>query len=298
MSSPNPKGSAIRRRAREWWDALLAPTFEWIQLEPTTRCHAACDHCMRPQSDVDMSWDAFERVAEAFPRTRLVHLQGWGEPLLHARFFEMVERAKRADCLVSVTTNGMLIDEEIASWLVGSDLDVVAFSLSGIGPSNDRRRPGTRAEQVLTSMRLLDNARQHAGSETPAIHVAYLALRSALDELERLPDFLADAPVDETIVSVLSRRDDPEFTDRVGCGECSYACAERADAALFVSATGDVYSCVHAVANDEPAFGNVIDAPLTSIWRREGAVEFRRRLVSDESAEFCRGCSQLPEAGE
>jgi MoaA/NifB/PqqE/SkfB family radical SAM enzyme len=40
------------------------------------------------------SGQAFEQIARVFPRVRHVHLQGWGEPLLHPRLFEMVALAK------------------------------------------------------------------------------------------------------------------------------------------------------------------------------------------------------------
>ena len=59
-----------------------------------------------------MSMDTFTHVLPALPRTRLVFLQGRGEPLLNPVFFQMASLAKAAGCDVGTTTNGTLIDGE------------------------------------------------------------------------------------------------------------------------------------------------------------------------------------------
>ncbi len=40
-----------------------------------------------------MSLATFQRLAPAFRLAKFVHLQGWGEPLLHADALRMVEMA-------------------------------------------------------------------------------------------------------------------------------------------------------------------------------------------------------------
>lgn len=51
----------------------------------------------------------FDSLTPAFSLTDLVFLQGWGEPLLHPRFWDMVHRVKRAGCWVGFTTNAMAL---------------------------------------------------------------------------------------------------------------------------------------------------------------------------------------------
>ena len=88
-----------------------ARPFAAFQIEVTTRCNLKCVMCpVTVFADRwparDMSWETFERIAQAFERVKWVPLQGWGEPLLHRRLFDMIERAKSAGCKVGFTTNG------------------------------------------------------------------------------------------------------------------------------------------------------------------------------------------------
>lgn len=60
-----------------------------------------------------------------------MHLQGWGEPFLHPRFMDFAALARKAGCRVSTTTCGLRMDETLAGQIVGSGIDIVAFSLVG-----------------------------------------------------------------------------------------------------------------------------------------------------------------------
>jgi MoaA/NifB/PqqE/SkfB family radical SAM enzyme len=82
----------------------------------------------------------------------MVHLQGWGELLLHKQFFEIVASVKKAGCKVGTTTNGMLLNRTEISKLVESGIDHVAFSLTGIGEANDRVRKGTEFRRILQTI--------------------------------------------------------------------------------------------------------------------------------------------------
>lgn len=57
--------------------------------------------------------------------------KGWGEPFLHPRFMDFAALARKAGCRVSTTTCGLRMDETLAGQIVGSGIDIVAFSLVG-----------------------------------------------------------------------------------------------------------------------------------------------------------------------
>ena len=148
--------------------------------------------------------EAFAKLQPAFGTTRLVYLQGWGEPFTHPQLFEMIRLAKQAGCMVGTTSNGTLLNPDVVARLVNEGLDVIGFSLAGIDESNDRIRKGTRIKKVLACIEEFKRAKQKYASDTPAIHIAYMLLRSGLGELERLPEFFWRAGADQTVVSSLS----------------------------------------------------------------------------------------------
>lgn len=188
--------------------SAIAPTFDWIQVEVTSACNAACIYCPRTVykevwEDRHLPLDAFRKLAPVFEKTRHVHLQGWGEPFLHPDFFEMVAIAKAAGWWVGTTTNGMLLNRARIIRTIESGLDIIAFSLAGTGERNDAIRKGTSLKKVLEAIQAMDRAKKERGRLTPEIHVAYMLFRSGINELEVLPSLLEGLGVSQVVVSTL-----------------------------------------------------------------------------------------------
>ncbi len=274
------------RHMRELWYRLTAPHLDWIQVEVTTYCNAKCKYC--PNSVLRNHWkpahmgmDTFARLARAFPRTEMVHLQGWGEPLLHPDFFEMAKTAKKASCRVGTTTNGTLCTAEVCDRLVEVGFDTVAFSLAGTDQRQDEVRCGAGIESVLRAIELLDRTKARRGSVTPAVHIAYLALRSRLHDVVELPRLLEGLGVSQVVISTLDlvphkdlasetlapegpeeeayflsvlenaategrkRRVDIHYRLASHTREIGY-CTEHVTRAVVVSTDGSVWPCVYA----------------------------------------------------
>ena len=194
----------------QWPDfsSWLTPKKDWIQVEVTSFCNAACIYCPRTVyqhrwPNRHLSLATFAKLLPSLARTRLVYLQGWGEPFLHPDFFRLVARAKQAGCRVGTTTNGMLLDSEVIRRLIESGIDLVAFSLAGTDEKNDAVRRGTSLKKVLAAIQALGRAKEELGSATPAIHLAYMLLRSGLMDLEKLPVILQGMGVSQIVVSTL-----------------------------------------------------------------------------------------------
>ena len=192
------------------------PYLAWIQVEITSQCNSSCLYC--PQHAYRDQWQAnrlsrkaFESMTPAFKKTRLVYLQGWGEPLLHPGFFDMVNMAKSAGAKVGTTTNGTLLSRPVANQMAAEGVDIIGFSLAGITEANDQIRKGTRISTVKRAIYDLQEAKKKHGSRAPAIHIAHMLLRSNLSEIENLPNFFADLGVDQVVVSSLSLVTNPEF---------------------------------------------------------------------------------------
>ena len=188
--------------------SAIAPTFDWIQVEVTSACNAACIYCPRTVyrdvwEDRHLPLDAFRKLEPAFAKSRHVHLQGWGEPLLHPDFFDMVAIAKAAGWWVGTTTNGMLLNRDRITRTIESGLDIVAFSLAGTTERNDVIRKGTSLKKVLEAIQALGRAKKEMGRLTPEIHVAYMLFRSGMGELEALPALLEGLGVSQVVVSTL-----------------------------------------------------------------------------------------------
>jgi MoaA/NifB/PqqE/SkfB family radical SAM enzyme len=255
---------------------LFLPRWDWIQVEVTTACNAACVYCPRTVykgswQDRHFSLEMFKKLEPAFARTRHVHLQGWGEPLLHPDFFEMIAVAKASGCKVGTTTNGMLLDREKTNRLIESGVDVIAFSLAGTGENNDLIRKGTNLKRVLEAIRRLQWQKKEKGSSTPVIHIAYMLFRTSMGDLERLPSLLEGLGVGQVMVSTLdfipsedlekeavlpaTREEYEELCARLEALHFHYhiaypgvrrrMCTENVQRAVCISSDGAVSACVY-----------------------------------------------------
>ena len=183
--------------------------WRWIQLEITSFCNGRCLYC--PHRVYSSSWrpvhfpfEKFSSLLKDFYSTRMIHLQGWGEPFLHPRFFDFLRLAKKDGLLVGTTTNGTLWNEDLVRRLVEEGLDLVAFSLAGVEKKNDAIREGTSFKKVLWCIETLKKHKDLNNTSSPYIHIAYMWLKSALEDLLKLPDYLKDLGVRQIVVHTLT----------------------------------------------------------------------------------------------
>ncbi len=186
----------LKKRGRE-------PAFEAIQVEVTTRCLTRCAMCPRTAladqwPEMDLAWETFQRIARAFPLSRHVHLQGWGEPLLHPRLFDMIALAKQAGCRVGLTTNGMGLDQVVAGRLLETHLDLLAISIAGATScTHESIRIGSDFSLILENVCRLLALRGSQGERRPKVEFSYLMTRTNLSELPDAVDLTASLGADE-----------------------------------------------------------------------------------------------------
>jgi len=184
------------------------PPLDWIQVEISSFCDGECIYC--PHTEYRRNWESrilpmelYLKIVPAFKKTELVHLQGWGEPFTHPDFSDFLRLAKEAGCTVGTTTNGTLIDSEKIRELVDKGLDIICFSLAGIDEKNDEIRKGTQIRKVLKSIEEIHRIKNSCSVDNPRVHMAYMLLRSGLDDVDKIPAFAKDAGVSQTVVSSL-----------------------------------------------------------------------------------------------
>ena len=253
--------------------SLFEPSFDWIQVEVTSACNAACVYCPRTVysdawEDRRLSLEAFRNLEPAFAKTKHVHLQGWGEPFLHPGFFDMVAIAKAAGCRVGTTTNGMVLNRERIARVVEGGVDLIAFSLAGTGERNDLIRKGTSLKKVLDTIQTLDREKKEKGKTRPEIHIAYMLFRSAMGDLQRLPTLLEGLGVSQVVVSA-----------------CVYTNLQVPEASYLWYGKKESYQRM--------VFGNIREEPLSVIWKKKAYADFRRSFDGSRLAAPCRSCPKL-----
>ncbi len=159
-----------------------------------------------------MPLDLFQKLIPFIHYTGLIHLQGWGEPLLNPDIYEMIRISKEKTKCVGLTTNGTLLNEDTIRRLLDNNVDIVGISLAGAtASSHNSLRPGSDFDMILSNLRLLSRIKEKQNSRAPAIHLAYIMLKSNIHELEQIVQIAQSVGVAQIVASNLSLIVEPKL---------------------------------------------------------------------------------------
>jgi MoaA/NifB/PqqE/SkfB family radical SAM enzyme len=166
------------------------PAIQCIQIEPTTRCNFTCGFCCgrsMVQSDIDVT--RFERALDDFAGAEHLELQGEGEPLMHPRFFDMVDLARDRGVRVSFITNGSLLSPETVDRLLRSGaVEKVSISLESADGDTFRAIRGGKLEKVVAGIERLVAERNARGLARPVVGFSVTLLRRTEGHLAGIVD--------------------------------------------------------------------------------------------------------------
>ena len=188
--------------------ALAPPLPRFAQIEPVGRCNLACRMCTvheRGDAVAELSLERYVQLLDALPQLEQLHLQGLGEPMLHPRFFDMVEIAARRGIRVSANSNLTLLTERRAARCISSGLAALSVSLDGASAAvyESIRRRASFAK-VLRNLDRLVAARDAAPSPRLEVRAVMVLMRGNLAELPALLRLLHAHGVPELLVQRLS----------------------------------------------------------------------------------------------
>lgn len=158
------------------------------------RCNLKCKHCYSISADVDfpgeLSTQEVFRVMDDIKAARSpVLILSGGEPLLRPDIFDISKRAVDLGFYTALSSNGTLIDANLAGRIADIGYDYVGVSLDGLGVTHDRFRGREGAfDAALAGLRECGRRRVKTG----------LRFTMTQDNHHQLPD-LIDLAVAEGI---------------------------------------------------------------------------------------------------
>ena len=166
----------------------------FVQIEPVGQCNLRCRMCpvqFRPDGQSGpsafMPFDTFRRLLDQFDGIDELHLQGLGEPLLHPRFYDMVQLAAGRGIRVSTNTNMTVMTEEQAGRCVRSGLHTMHVSIDGASAAVfEAVRVRARFDKVLRNLRRLMAARRALRAASPQVALVAVLMRRNLADLPAL----------------------------------------------------------------------------------------------------------------
>ncbi len=202
-----------RERKREIIDAIVAntPTTGPVhaELDLTDRCNVACYFCnqqdLRTKEQIPIL-KTTELVDEmAANGLRSVRLSGGGDPLFHREINDVLAHlAKRRIVVDNVTTNGVALNREIATYLVANKAREVIFSLNAADAEDYARMMKVKPalfEKVIAAIKTLVEVR--GDSIYPSIVLQFLLDRSNLTRMVEMYDLGRSLGVDRIAMNAV-----------------------------------------------------------------------------------------------
>lgn len=161
-----------------------------LQVEPTNKCNYSCSMCLNASGNSEnhfLSLDSFQSLAEeVFPNLEKLVLYGFGEPLIHPDFIEMLEISRKylpTKSLISFTTNGSLLNKNKIDAIVERQLaDEIVFSCDML--LNDKIKPELHSlenENVEANLRYLI---ERNANKKIRIGIQSVLMKSNIDQIE------------------------------------------------------------------------------------------------------------------
>lgn len=298
-----------------------------VHLEVMAACNLTCTHCFAgelPRHEERLNLDEIQMVFEdmAGMGSYRLGLTG-GEPLMRREIFDIMDMATDVGLHPCITTNALLITEEIAKEFGKRDLVWLNVSLDGAtSATNDLVRGKGTFDRVLDKLKILaDHARftlaftimqtnveeieacaalaYEVGASTAVFRPLYPVgiAREHLDQL--MPTFeqynealnvLAGLDVDGHHQPDL-RSIDPFSPHHREEGQAvtygNHGCG-AGNLVCSVSVSGDVNPC--SFLGSDFVAANVRDQPLSEIWRSSHQFQAMRALEGGTTDTFSGGC--------
>lgn len=130
-----------------------------ISLNITKKCNLKCKHCLSDAGSTDQgeltTKELFRLIDQMKNAGTFFITIGGGEPLLRNDIFSIIKYARENFIAVSLVTNGLLINEEIAKKLNTLNLDTITISLDGLERNHDLIRGRGNFRKTVNKIKIL-----------------------------------------------------------------------------------------------------------------------------------------------
>lgn len=273
----------------------------YIDVELTNLCNMDCIFCQRQQMRREkgtMTLEDFRMLVNQSKDAGVeaIRFVGWGEAFLNKDILKMLRLVKDAGIKTHVTTNGLLLNEEIISQLLDIGLDSIIFSMQGLTEEEYAKQRNTDKFNILKSnIKALVEERNKRNLDRPFVQIMTSVTDESEEEIKKFKEkwgeivdlvthgktWLKRLKNKERVKELLDRSTELPMP-RV-CNEVRYK--------FSVHWNGNVSACCEDY-DDFLVLGNLKKTPLKEIWKAEYSKALRCLLNTGHQDMFilCRDC--------
>jgi len=293
-------------------------------IEPTNNCNLKCETCIRhdlPFGFGDMSFENYKIIINKLKGLIRVHLQGQGEPFLHKDIFRMINYASDKGIIVTTTSNGTLLNSEMAKKIIESKLDEIVISVDSIDKETcESIRKGVKFDVLIDNIKRLSEMRKGRKKKLK-MSIGMTIIKDNLKEIPEFIKFFSEMGINELIFQrlltnefyvkhyetnflkeqLISEKElikeikkNKELAKRRNIsilfdeGKCNWLWSQ-----IYVNYMGDVNPCCLVLDPNNPKLGNLLKQDFKKIWNNQEYKNLRRLLINKKVPNVCKGCRRL-----
>ena len=312
------------------------PKLYHLFLEVTSRCNARCEHCgsscgyEKPKNEISKEklMETLKEISEHYDASEILLNVTGGEPFLRKDLFEIMDYAVSLGFRWGITSNGILIDEELVKKIVKSKMSTISISIDGLKETHEafRKVPGAW-DKIIKGIKLMLNE-----PSIECVQITTVANKKNINELEELYNIVLDLGVkywrvvncdpigrakdnDEILLDpkgyrklfkfIYEKRKENKIVVDYGCSHYLGLNMEKEirDQHFFcmtglyvgsILSNGDIFVCPNVERREELIQGNINTDSFVEVWENKFK-EFRheRRTSCDD----CLACSHFKYCG-
>jgi radical SAM protein with 4Fe4S-binding SPASM domain len=285
-------------------------------IEPTTSCNLRCPECptgmqslSRPKGN--MTLNVFGEILDKLsPDLIYLTLYFQGEPLLNPHFTEMDKLARNRHIFLATSTNGHFLNDKTINKIIESGLNHLIISMDGLDQKTyEKYRVNGDLQTVNEGIKRLVAAKKALNSDSPFIELQFIVMRHNEHQMKQMRVFAKQSGVnkltfktaqvynfggDNVIIPTLKSKSRYRHTSEgkwVMARKIRNRC-HRIWSSIVVTWDGKVVPCCYDKDADHGT-GNLLDEPLSKIWKNQNYTSFRRQVLKNRSEnEICRNCGE------
>ncbi|MCP4698277.1 MAG: radical SAM protein [Gammaproteobacteria bacterium] len=301
-------------------------------VEVTTACNLACIMCRydvvtkNVPTNLLLKKELFFKLKPIFPRLRVMHLVGWGEPTLHKSYPDFIREVRNANpsCGIDFTSHFNLISDELIDALI--DYKVTSINISIDGATREvyeKIRIKGSFDALLKNIAKLKRKKLQEQTDIPVLTYEFVVQKANIHELPQFIQFIYElggrhitlehvGGMPHLEINYSEHRQTFEEAMRkakeLGICVVGSACAcfanttaaEKEDGenreskiicfepfqTLYVNPDGRITPC----CLNETVLGNLYENTIAGIWFGEPYTLFRKRMIECNYDADCKDC--------
>lgn len=273
-----------------------------IEIELTNQCNLNCIMCPNFNKRQARGYMADDLITAILDETlkypsRQYSLHGLGEPLLHPKCLETVERIKQtpdSDNTIYLTTNGHFLTEAVVSELIRLNVDFLNISIGAATGETYRKVRGSIYFDLVVSQVLKALELKAQNKSRIQISVQIIETGAACGEIDAFVSFWKNYDVSIEIWRDFQKG--PYLADR-STGTSDKSRCRYVKRYVLVTWQGEMIICCQDVERKH-SLGKLRDADIRTLFNNPQAAKYRRLLKNGKAnqIDICKDCIYYDDA--